>query len=105
MPKYFAEIDNQGTVLRVIVADSLEWCIENQGGQWKETFMDDTEKNYARLGDTYDSGVDNFISEKPYPSWVLNEKQIYVAPIPRTDKDTYWDEPTLEWVPVPELKK
>jgi hypothetical protein len=37
MPRYFAEIDTNNTVLRVIVANSLEWCESRLGGRWLET--------------------------------------------------------------------
>jgi hypothetical protein len=35
--RYFAEVDADNIVVRVIVADTLEWCVENLGGTWLET--------------------------------------------------------------------
>jgi hypothetical protein len=37
MSNYFAEIDANGLVIRVIVAPSQEWCEERLGGTWLET--------------------------------------------------------------------
>jgi hypothetical protein len=34
---YFAEVDGSGIVRRVIVADSLAWCVDVLGGTWVET--------------------------------------------------------------------
>lgn len=34
---YFAEIDANKVVQRVVVADSAEWCVEHLGGTWIET--------------------------------------------------------------------
>jgi len=34
---YFAELDIDNMVLRVVVADDLQWCIDNLGGTWMET--------------------------------------------------------------------
>jgi hypothetical protein len=36
MARYFAEVDASNTVVRVVVADSPEWCAENLGGTWVE---------------------------------------------------------------------
>jgi hypothetical protein len=34
---YYAELDAAGIVLRVIVADDLDWVLEQLGGDWVET--------------------------------------------------------------------
>jgi hypothetical protein len=34
---YVAELDNNNIVIRVIVADDVQWCIDNLGGQWQDT--------------------------------------------------------------------
>ena len=49
----FAEIGPGNIVLRVIVADSLEWCIENLGGWWVETYQGHPTEKYAGPGDVY----------------------------------------------------
>lgn len=57
-------------------------------------------KNYAGIGDTYDSQRDAFIGPKPFNSWVLNETTcLWEAPIPYpTDGQRYsWNEETQNW--------
>jgi len=97
MTRYFAEIKNN-VVLRIIVADSVDWCIENLGGTWKETFKKDENKNYARIGDTYNEEKKNFISPKPFKSWELDEKCVWQPPV-KKPKDflAKWDEDSLTW--------
>lgn len=67
-------------------------------------------KNYANIGDTYDSERDAFIPPKPFESWSLNELTCQwdpPAPYPtfNPDDDTiyFWDEVTLEWTSLEHL--
>ena len=71
---HFAELEN-GIVVRVIVADSLEWCETNLGGEWLQTsYSGSIRKNYAGVGYTYDAERDAFIAPMPEGmGWVLNE--------------------------------
>lgn len=80
---HFAEIDRNGTVLRVIVADSQEWCEQNLGGVWKQTSYNTLggvhkqggqplRKNYAGVGYKYDEARDAFIPPKSSADAVLN---------------------------------
>jgi hypothetical protein len=112
---HFAEIDNNNNVVRVIVADTLEWCEENLGGTWLQTSYNTYgnthklggtpfRKNYAGIGFTYDANKDAFIAPKPYPSWILNEETcIWEAPVtkPNDGKFYDWDEATTSWVELP----
>jgi len=116
---HFAEIDENGVVLRVLVVDNAQ---ENDGqnflantlglgGTWLKTSYNTTggvhtsggtpfRKNYAGVGYTYDSVRDAFIAPKPYPSWVLNEEScVYEAPVAKpTDGAIYtWNEETTSW--------
>jgi len=96
--RYFAEIKDN-IVERVIVADNVEWCVKNLGGEWVETFMDGT-KNYAGRGFKYDK--DNFIPPKPYPSWIAKKDLTWEAPVPRpiTDglsRSPKWNEKEIKW--------
>ncbi len=104
--KHFAEINAAGAVLRVIVAQSAEWCEQNLGGIWEETFKDRSERfNYAGIGFTYDEERDAFIPPKPFESWVLDETTcLWVAPIdyPADGGGYTWDEETGDWVEVPD---
>lgn len=98
-----AEIANDGTVLRVINAESLAWCQDTFGGIWVET--SDTasfRKNFAGIGFTYDAVRDAFIPPKPFSSWVLNESTCqWKAPKPMPSGGPWeWDEDAGEWVLV-----
>ena len=121
---HFAEIDEQGVVLRVLVVDNAQ---ENDGqnflantlglgGTWVKTSYNTSggvhtaggtpfRKNYAGIGYTYDSGRDAFISPKPFASWILNEDTcIWNAPVAMpTDGERYtWNEETTSWDQVSE---
>ena len=105
MVKRFAEIDQNSTVVRVVVADSLSWCEQNLGGLWVETFKDKSQRyNYGGIGFIYDEERDAFIPPKPFESWVLDEDTcLWVAPVPYPeDGESYtWDEDAGDWVAVP----
>ncbi len=58
---HFAEIDSNNKVLKVIVADTKEWCEENLGGTWIQTSYNATIRGkFAGVGDTW--GGTNFVS-------------------------------------------
>ena len=46
---HFAEVDADNTVLRVIVADTKEWCENNLGGTWVQT-------SYNTIGGVHPEG-------------------------------------------------
>ena len=115
---HFAEIENN-LVTQVIVVDNndildeqgnelesigTQFCADLLGGTWVQTsYNGNIRKNYASIGDTYDSTRDAFISPSPYPSWVLDEDTcIYGAPLPYPEDDLMysWDEDTVQWVLV-----
>jgi hypothetical protein len=63
---HFAEIDDSGNVLRVIVADSLEWCQVRLGGTWIQTsYTGEVRKNYAGIGYKYLPDLDAFAPPQP----------------------------------------
>ena len=86
---HFAQLDDQNTVLQVIVVNNnelMENDVESEakgiafcqslfpGTSWVQTsYNANTRKNYAGIGFTYDSARDAFIPPKPGDSWVLNE--------------------------------
>ena len=88
---HWAEIDENGIVLRVTVGsnddadEGYQWLIDNLGGTWVKTSYNTTggvhtlggtplRKNYAGVGYTYDSERDAFIPPKPEDGdFVLNE--------------------------------
>jgi len=60
-------------------------------------------KNYAGVGDTYDSTRDAFYAPQPYASWTLDEDTCFwEAPTakPEDGKLYNWDEETTSWVEV-----
>ncbi len=106
---HWAEIDDDGIVLRVTVGNNDEpdegyqWLIDNLGGTWVQTsYNANFRYNYAGIGYTYDEDRDAFIPPQPYESWVIDEATcLWVAPIDYpTDGNTYiWDESEGQWVP------
>ena len=113
---HFAEIGPDSTVLRVIVADTKEWCENNLGGTWVQTSYntrggihygqdgqpsgrEPLHKNYAGIGYTWDGT--GFAAPQPYPSWSMNQDSyLWEAPVPypNDDKRYSWDEATTSWV-------
>jgi hypothetical protein len=67
----WAEIDNKGLVLRVLVGDNNEpdegqAFMEALGGTWVKTSYNATiRKNFAGIGFTYDAVRDAFIEPEP----------------------------------------
>jgi hypothetical protein len=116
---HFAQLDNQNTVLQVIVVHNNELLdngVESEAKgiafcqslfpntRWAQTsYNGNIRKNYAGVGFLYDPIRDAFIPPKPYPSWVLDEATCrWEAPVPYpTDGKRYiWDEATQTWVEV-----
>lgn len=110
---HFAEIDKNGIVLRVIVAeeDFINSGAVGKPTNWVQTSYNTLagkhslngtplRKNYAGVGYTYDKTRDAFIPPKTFPSWILNEETCqWESPIPYpTDgKDYIWNETSLSW--------
>lgn len=83
---HFAEIVD-GLVVRVVVADTQDWCEQNLGGEWVQTSYntyggvhllggEPLRKNYAGVGYKYDAIRDAFVPPKPTvegKSFVLDE--------------------------------
>ena len=79
-------------------------CNELMGeATWVQTsYNKNFRKLYAGIGFSYDAVKDKFIAVQPYPSWVLDENDDWVAPIAEpewTDSTGYgWDEDNRQWV-------
>lgn len=116
---YFAEIDDDGTVLQVISvsnADAPDPAPQHseplgQGfiantlglsGEWRQTsYHGSFRKAYAGIGWRYDSTADVFIAPQPYPSWTLDANHDWRPPTPRPSEGRWhWDEATLSWVEI-----
>ena len=70
---HWAEIDENSTVLRVLVGDNndpngdegYQWLIDNLCGTWvKTSYNGNIRKNYAGIGYSYDATRDAFIAPK-----------------------------------------
>ena len=118
---HFAEINNDGIVQNVIVAeqdfidsgavgDSSNWIqtsYNTRGGVHYAPNSNEPDsgialrKNYAGIGYTYDSTRNAFYAPQPYPSWLLDDDTCqWNAPVPRPDDGKWydWDEPTTSWI-------
>lgn len=97
---HFAEIDNDGVVVRVIVAEQ-EFIDSLPGIYVKTSYNGTIRKNFAAQGFTYDKTRDAFIAQKPFQSWILNESTCrWEAPTPAPNDDGYheWDEINQIWL-------
>ena len=117
---HFAEIDDDGTVLRVIVvnndvikdADGVEqeqlgkdFCQNLFGGTWVQTsYNNNFRKRYAFMGGKYDSGNDVFLFPQPFPSWTLDSNYEWQPPTPYPDDGGayLWSEEQGGWVVNPD---
>lgn len=110
---HFAEIDENGMVKRVIVAeqDFIDSGKVGDPKNWVQTSYNTSagihklggtplRKNYAGIGYSYDSELDAFIPPKPYASWILDEETcMWKAPKEPIDiKNNLWDEVKQDWV-------
>ena len=115
---HFAQVSDD-IVINVIVIDNSDCdggdfpCSEASGqafiaalgivGTWNQTsYNSNFRGNFAGIGYTFDGS--NFISPKPYPSWVLDGIK-WAAPVAMPDDDAMyqWDEETLAWVEMETL--
>lgn len=118
---HFAQIDNDNTVVQVIVVeqDVINTGLFGDPAKWIQTsyntrggvhYGPDGEpdggtalrKNYAGIGYSYDATRDAFISPKPYPSWLLDEATCWwtppvAQPEPQEGVIYSWNEDTQTW--------
>lgn len=99
MAGYFAQLENN-VVQRVVSAIDAQWCIDNLGGEWVQTYYNTEGKNYAGTGYIYVPNVDNFHAPQPFNSWHLDNNLKWVSPVPYpNDGALYkWDEYNLTWI-------
>ena len=113
---HFAELDENNTVLQVIVvhnnellddegqeneAKGVEFCSTLFGHtNWVQTsYNHSIRKQFAGTGYTYDSESDIFVAPQPYPSWSLDDNSDWQAPTPMPEDDNMysWNEETQSW--------
>lgn len=118
---HFAELDENNTVLRVIVVNNsdcldengneseavgIQFCQNLLGGNWVQTsYNGNFRRRYAGIGYVYNSSIDAFVPQQPFPSWTLDANADWQAPVPKPDdgKLYNWNEETQaweEWVPA-----
>lgn len=106
--EYWAEIDDNDIVVRVIRADVtfVKSGAVGDFDNWVATSKDGSiRKNFAGAGYTYNRTLDAFVEPKSnyYPSWVLNEETArWEAPtsMPTDGKRYMWNEDSTSWVEV-----
>lgn len=105
---HFAEIDESGTVLRVLVVGNEQEhrgqdFLANElglGGTWVQTsYNNNFRKQYAGIGYKYDAAADVFIAPQPYVSWSLDGNYDWQAPVAKPDNENIytWNEENQEW--------
>ncbi len=99
---HFAEIDKDGKVLRVIVAeqDFIDSGAVGDANNWVQTsYNNNFRKQFAGKDFTYDKSKDIFIAHQPFPSWTLDDKHDWQPPtaMPSDGKKYYWDEDSTSW--------
>jgi len=104
---HFAEINSEGVVQRVIVAEQnfINSGAVGDSFNWVQTsYNNNFRKQYAGTGYTYDKAKDKFLDPQPYASWALDASDDWQPPtaMPDDDKMYRWDEDTTAWVEVPE---
>jgi hypothetical protein len=111
---HFAKINNNNIVTEIISSEKnfINTGLVGDEFLWIQTsYNSNFRKNFAGIGDSYDSIRDAFIPPKPYDSWVLDEVSCsWVAPVDRPQptrasdglKLTWhkWDEATTNWIEV-----
>ena len=106
---HFAQLDNNNTVIQVIVVNDndckdsegneseavgAEFCQKLFGGRWLQTsYNNNIRKNYAGPGFTYNAELDIFVPPKPFPSWAPGIKPGTSATVNRVSPA--WTTPKL----------
>lgn len=122
---HFAELDETGTVTRVIVVNNSDILDENgqeseavgiafcqqlfgADTQWVQTsYNGNFRKRYAGVGFSFDAERDAFIEPQPFASWTLNEETCDwdpPTPYPNDGQAYQWDEEQLAWVSREQLQ-
>ena len=120
---HFARLEENNIVTEIVIVDNKELLDDKDAEQeslgiaflvnlfghtnWKQTsYNKNFRKRYAYPGCTYDKVRDAFISEKPFPSWTLDEDTCkWKPPVaqPTTAKKHMWNEENKEWDEVDTL--
>ena len=112
---HYAKVSNS-LVTQVIVAEAefFDTFVDSSPGEWIQTSYNTLggvhsdggiplRKNFAGVGDTYDSTRNAFIAPQPFPSWVLNESTCQwtaTTACPDDGKKYEWNEDTTNWTEI-----
>lgn len=117
---YFAQIDEDGTVVQVISVSNTDapdpapahseplgqaFISDVLGlpGEWRQTsYNGNFRKQYCGPAYRYLADADVFVTPQPYPSWSLDANHDWQPPTPMPSEGGpwMWDEGTLAWVEV-----
>ena len=111
----FAQLDDDGLVLNVVVVDDEVVIREADGiaylarltghATWRQSYPSGgPRKNEAEPGGSYRFDLDAFVLPRPFGSWLLDEETCKWLPPtpPPKDGDGYaWDELSLSWIALP----
>ena len=99
---HFAEIDSNGIVQRVIVAerdfinsgavgDEFNWIQCSFNGNFRKAFLN--------AGWKWDKTKEQFVAPQPYASWTLDASNDWQPPVAHPDdgKNYDWNEGTTSW--------
>ena len=102
---HFAQINNEGIVQRVIVAeqDFINNGAVGDSFNWIQcSYNNNFRKQWPGVGFKWDHANQVFVGVQPYPSWTLDANMDWVPPVALpADADTVsysWDEAAQLWV-------
>ena len=102
---HYAKVEDS-LVTKVIVAEPefFDTFVDDTPGDWIQTsYTGSIRKNYAGVGDTYDTTKDAFYARQPYASWTLSDTTcLWTAPTacPDDGNKYTWNEDTTNWVEI-----
>ncbi len=97
MESYYAHIENGiVTSVEVVTDEFVKANPQRYKGKWLKV-GNGSARPFCGKGYIYLPDKDKIITPKPYPSWLLNEKDEWVAPMSKPEGNYYWDESSLSW--------
>lgn len=89
--RYFAQLDENGVVLQVLVAqpDFINSGAVGDPSRWVETWVGGGDRyRYAGIGQKYDSNLNAFIPPKPDPDATFNvQKKDWDVPVEKKNRN------------------
>lgn len=100
MESYYAHIKNDVVVTVEVVTDEfVKANPQRYKGKWLKV-GGNSKRPFCGKGYIYLPEKDKIIVSNPYPSWSLNNKDIWEAPKVKPIGDYTWNETTLSWFPT-----